>query len=341
MAYNVKFLKGALENYNALAAARLLDENTFYYVQDANASDLYLGNLKLSNDADVQAATSRISKNESDITSIFAELELLSGGDSGSISQQISSLRTELTKAIENNSAAIKAEEDRAKAAEEALQTSLGEVSAKTNAAFDKAGANETAIGGIQTAIADLADIRSAVGTHTGQLSTLIGDDASKSVRTIANEELAKQLIPEGAQDALNTLEEIAAWIQEHPEDAASMNADIAKNKGDITALQTTTGEHTSALALIESQLSTLSTQVGTNETAIGKNKEDILALQEADRTNLETAKGYVDALKDTLGSAAYKATEDFDATGSAAAALNDAKAYTDTALTWGAIANQ
>ena len=334
MAYNVKFLKGALENYNALAAARLLDENTFYYVQDSNASDLYLGNLKLSNDADVQAATSRISKNESDIKSIFAELELLSGGDSGSISQQISSLRTELTKAIDNNAAAIKAEEDRAKAAEEALQTSLGEISAKTNAAFDKAGANETAIGGIQTAIADLADIRSAVGTHTGQLSTLIGDDASKSVRTIANEELAKQLIPEGAQDALNTLEEIAAWIQEHPEDAASMNADIA-------ALQTTTGEHTSALALIESQLSTLSTQVGTNETAIGKNKEDILALQEADRTNLETAKGYVDALKDTLGSAAYKATEDFDATGSAAAALNDAKAYTDTALTWGAIANQ
>ena len=341
MAYNVKFLKGALENYNALAAARLLDENTFYYVQDSNASDLYLGNLKLSNDADVQAATSRISKNESDIESIFAELELLSGGDSGSISQQISSLRTELTKAIENNSAAIKAEEDRAKAAEEALQSSLGEISAKTNAAFDKAGANETAIGGIQTAIADLAEIRSAVGTHTGQLSTLIGDDASKSVRTIANEELAKQLIPEGAQDALNTLEEIAAWIQNHPEDAASMNADIAKNKGDITALQTTTGEHTSALALIESQLSTLSTQVGTNETAIEKNKEDILALQEADRTNLETAKGYVDALKDTLGSAAYKATEDFDATGSAAAALNDAKAYTDTALTWGAIANQ
>lgn len=341
MAYNVKFLKGALENYNALAAARLLDENTFYYVQDSNASDLYLGNLKLSNDADVQAATSRISKNESDIESIFAELELLSGGDSGSISQQISSLRTELTKAIGDNSAAIKAEEERAKAAEEALQSSLGEISAKTNAAFDKAGANETAIGGIQTAIADLAEIRSAVGTHTGQLSTLIGDDASKSVRTIANEELAKQLIPEGAQDALNTLEEIAAWIQEHPEDAASMNADIAKNKGDITALQTTTGEHTSALALIESQLSTLSTQVGTNETAIGKNKEDILALQEADRTNLETAKGYVDALKDTLGSAAYKATEDFDATGSAAAALNDAKAYTDTALTWGAIANQ
>lgn len=341
MAYNVKFLKGALENYNALAAARLLDENTFYYVQDSNASDLYLGNLKLSNDADVQAATSRISKNESDIESIFAELELLSGGDSGSISQQISSLRTELTKAIEDNSAAIKAEESRAKAAEEALQTSLGEVSVKTNAAFDKAGANETAINGIQTAIADLADIRSAVGTHTGQLNTLIGDDASKSVRTIANEELAKQLIPEGAQESLNTLEEIAAWIQDHPEDAATMNADIAKNKEDIAALQSTTGEHTSALELIESQLSTLSTQVGDNETAIEKNKEDILALQEADETNLATAKGYVDALKDSLGTAAYKATEDFDAEGSAAAALNDAKAYTDTALTWGAITNQ
>lgn len=75
----------------------------------------------------------------------------------------------------------------------------------------------------------------STVTTLSGQLSTLIGSDTSKSVRTIANEELAAQLIPQDAQDALDTLAEIAAWIQSHPDDAAAMNAAIEALE-DLTA---------------------------------------------------------------------------------------------------------
>lgn len=59
-------------------------------------------------------------------------------------------------------------------------------------------------------------------------VNTLIGDDASKSARTIAAEEIAKQLIPENAKEALDTLQEIAAWIQQHPEDVAEINRRIA-----------------------------------------------------------------------------------------------------------------
>ncbi len=59
------------------------------------------------------------------------------------------------------------------------------------------------------------------------KVDTLIGSDTDKSVRTIANEELAAQLIPANANEALDTLQEIAAWIQEHPDDAAAMNAAI------------------------------------------------------------------------------------------------------------------
>lgn len=68
-----------------------------------------------------------------------------------------------------------------------------------------------------------------------GEVDTLIGTDVNKSVRTIANEELAKQLIAEGAQESLDTLAEIAAWIQEHPGDAAAMNEAIValQNKVD------------------------------------------------------------------------------------------------------------
>ena len=64
------------------------------------------------------------------------------------------------------------------------------------------------------------------------KVTTLIGGDTGKSVRTIANEELASQLIPANAKESLDTLQEIAAWIQNHPDDAAAMNQAI-------TALQT------------------------------------------------------------------------------------------------------
>lgn len=65
------------------------------------------------------------------------------------------------------------------------------------------------------------------VTTVEGQVTTLIGSDANKSVRTIANEELAAQLIGPDAKESLDTLEEIAAWIQNHPDDASAMNAAI------------------------------------------------------------------------------------------------------------------
>lgn len=73
-------------------------------------------------------------------------------------------------------------------------------------------------------AIADVTGLQ----TELDKVTTLVGSDANKSVRTIANEELAAQLIPDGAKESLDTLQEIANWIQDHPDDAASMNVAIA-----------------------------------------------------------------------------------------------------------------
>ena len=69
------------------------------------------------------------------------------------------------------------------------------------------------------------------------QIQTWIGDketDKTKSIRTIAADEIAKQLIPEGAQESLDTLQEISNWIQQHPSDVAEMNKDIAANAQNI-----------------------------------------------------------------------------------------------------------
>ena len=81
-----------------------------------------------------------------------------------------------------------------------------------------------------------VADHGDRLGVAEGKLTTLIGADAEKSVRQIANEELAAQLVAEGAAESLDTLQEIAQWIQDHPGDAAEMNEKIA-------ALESTVGK--------------------------------------------------------------------------------------------------
>ena len=117
-----------------------------------------------------------------------------------------------------------------AKADLEALQqtvNALGALAQKdkvSEADLDEALA---ALIGSKAAQADLEALAGRVTTVEGSVTTLVGEDAGKSARTIANEELAKQLIPESAQESLDTLAEIAAWIQAHPGDASAMNAAI------------------------------------------------------------------------------------------------------------------
>ncbi len=96
-------------------------------------------------------------------------------------------------------------------------------------------------------------------------LATLIGTDAGKSARTIANEELAAQLIPEGAQEALDTLTEIAQWIQDHPDDASAMNAAITKLNGIVAGIGGDEDEYATVMAAIEGKI-TAATKVEKSE---------------------------------------------------------------------------
>lgn len=96
-----------------------------------------------------------------------------------------------------------------------------------------KANVSEADLDAALKAVIDSKAAASDVTALTNVVNTLIGEDTAKSVRTIANEELAKQLIPENAAESLNELQEIAAWIQAHPGDASAMNKAIT----DLTAL--------------------------------------------------------------------------------------------------------
>lgn len=78
-----------------------------------------------------------------------------------------------------------------------------------------------------EAATYDDADLKNRATAVEGKVTTLIGADENKSVRTIASEEIAAKLIAENADASLDSLEEIAKWIQDHPDDAAAMNAAI------------------------------------------------------------------------------------------------------------------
>lgn len=125
-----------------------------------------------------------------------------------------------------------------------------------------------------QISEADLDTALKAVldGKASGaDLATLIGKDAGKSARAIANEELAAQLIPEGAKEALDTLTEIAQWIQNHPDDASAMNAAITKLNGIVAGIGG--DEYATVMTAIEGKITAALKDIASGATKVEKSE--------------------------------------------------------------------
>lgn len=144
-------------------------------------------------------------------------------------------------------------------------------------------------------------------------VTTLIGSDTGKSVRTIANEELAAQLIPANAQEALNTLAEIAAWIQDHPGDASAMNAAITalQNKVD-TGNQTVSAYVAAAIAALNigdyataANLTALADRVTATELQIENLQESVAGLGALASKDTVAESDLATALKEKVNAAA------------------------------------
>lgn len=238
-------------------------DNIFYCVQNGDSSfDLYIGKQLLSNQDEINAAVARIGANESAIQ----ELQTLTDGfgtstiktyidnaitalDSGTLAQKVA--------ANEAAIASIKNEEipGAINTANEAADTKIATfktntvdpLAARLTEAEGDIDNLETTVGEHATKIKDLegtvAEHSTDIGTLKSNVNTLINEDTGKSVRTIAAEELAAQLIPDNANESLDTLQDIAAWIQEHPNDAAEMNQRIQTNTTDISNIKDGTTE--------------------------------------------------------------------------------------------------
>lgn len=156
-----------------------------------------------------------------------------------------------------------------------------------------------------------IADNATAIEDHKtavdAKVTTLIGSDADKSVRKIANEELAAQLIPANAAESLNTLQEIAAWIQNHPGDASAMNSAI-----EVLQAKTELGKYTPEGQSEAVEYATV--------------KAYVEAVKKELATNATGLEGRVKANEDAIATI----NGDSNTTGSINKALADAKAYTD-----------
>lgn len=201
-----------------------------------NAAKSYADSLAANYDAVGTAKTLVDALTNGQVKTNKDDIAVLKGTGEGSVSKAVSDAKSALEAkitAVDTKAAGAQTAAEAAQADVDALeakvgtvdegQTVMGIIKNIQDNAYD-----DTAIKAlIKTNSDDIDALEGRATAVEGKVTTLIGEDASKSVRTIANEELAKQLIAEGADVKLDTLQEIAAWIQQHPKDAAAMNAAI------------------------------------------------------------------------------------------------------------------
>lgn len=191
---------------------------------DAVIYDLYVKtSAELVQVTDSQTLTQKLAAIDASVADAKGKLDKLLGSDDA----------TSISKQIDDKIGALKAELTNDKDAT-SLAGKIAKVTADLAAEVSRASAAEAANAG------NITSLGNRMTAAEGKITTLIGTDASKSVRTIANEELAKQLIPGDAKESLDTLGEIAAWIQQHPEDASAMNKKITDLTTKVGAIPTT-----------------------------------------------------------------------------------------------------
>lgn len=278
-------------------------------------------------------------------------IAILNGGANtdGSVAKAVADAKTGLeTKISAADAKAVAAQTaaDNAKNAADAVDAKIGAVPEGSTVIAEiqkvkDAAYNDTEVRGlIKTNTDNITSLTGRADAVEGKVSTLVGEDAGKSARAIANEELTKQLIPEGAKESLDTLQEIAAWIQNHPDDASAMNAAIAALKtkvGDIPdgATSTTVVAYikelvdaekvraTGAESGLDTRVNAVEAKLGDGEGSVSKQIEAAVKVETDARVAADSAldgkittakaaadkaQGDVNALKDVVASKAAAA---------------------------------
>lgn len=254
MAINyVKFMRGTQALYNSLATK---DQDTLYFVYENVSSEtgkLYLGNKLISGSSSNPSGDISIN----DVSDIIINDETLADGD----------LLIYDANANNGEGAWVNA------SVAEALQVPI--MVGATASSSGVAGLVPVPAAGDQlkflrgdgtwaTVTAELSPQDQAdISELQTQVATLIGDDEDKSVAEIVAEKVAELLIPENASESLDTLQEIADWIQDHPNDVAEINSDISILQTKVATLEDAING-TENLDGLEERVSSLESTMGT-----------------------------------------------------------------------------
>jgi hypothetical protein len=357
MAYNVKFLKGTADAYKALA---LKDENTFYFTSDDG--QLYLGEVQLSNAAALAAAVSRVATNESDIASIknaigsltgegFTDLEARVAANEGNIT----TLQTDV-KANKDALDILNGEATVAGSVKKQVADAVAKIVADAPEAYDTL---KEISDWISSHGSDASAMNTAIGTNTTNiqnLTKLLGslpdgitatDFAGYIKEAVKAEETRATGVEGGFETRIAALEgavgetgsvtSAIATAKQEAIDAAATDATSKANAAQAAAEKTAAADATTKANTAETNAKAYADGLASNYATAEQGAKADTAVQEV-KTGTENGTIAVDgtnvAVKG-LGTAAYAATGDFDAAGAASTAETNAKAYTDTALTW------
>lgn len=310
-------------------------------------ADSLAGNYDAAGTAETKVqelANGQVKTNTAAITKLNGDAKT-EGSVANAVADAQAGLETKIS-AANSKAAAAQTAADNAEKAADAVDAKVGvvpegstviaEIQKIKDAAYD-----DTAVRGLIKTNAD--NITALIGRADaveGKVTTLVGDDAGKSARTIASEELTKQLVPENAKESLDTLQEIAAWIQKHPDDASAMNAaiDALKTKvGDIPEGATATTvvayikelvdaekvRATGAESGLDTRVKAVEAKLGDGEGSVAKQIEAAVKVETDARVAADStldgkittaqgaadkAQGDVNALKDVVASKAAAA---------------------------------
>ena len=109
-------------------------------------------------------------------------------------------------------------------------------------------------------------------------VKTLIGQDGGLSIREIAVDVLETALIPENAKESLDTLQEIADWIQSHPNDASELNSRVINLEQTVYDTQNEEGQ-TVTIGLV-TKVGNLSSELTKMNTTVNHLKDDVVDIE-------------------------------------------------------------
>lgn len=248
----VDTIKGAKKYADEKAASALTDAKAYVDGLVTGEAGVSARVTALEGKVDVEKVSSAIST---------AKNEAIAAAEEKDTALKTVILGTGHTGTVKDAAAAAKAADDKAVAAQTAVDTLSNKVGtiADGKTAAGLIGENATAISGINSKIGTVAEgktvvgmiadaqaaatyndteVRSLITANKTAIDTLIGDEAgdkNKSAREMAHEEVAK--VVDGAPEAFDTLKEISSWISTHSDSAVTMDNSIKANTAAIEKL--------------------------------------------------------------------------------------------------------